>query len=69
MIFYLGLTKGLMLPSIKAINFSDFKSHDNHFCTSDDMDSRLSVPHTPRAACALAGVAWDGSWLTRPLPW
>lgn len=55
-----------MLPSIKTINFS--KLHNNCFCTSDDLDSWLGMAATPKAACCLAGLVWDGSWLTRPLP-
>lgn len=55
-----------MLLSIKTINFS--KLHNNHFCTSDDLDSWFGMAATSKAACSLAGLVWDGSCLTRPLP-
>ena len=58
-----------MLPSIRSINFSDFKLHNNHFCMSDELDSWLIMAETPRIPSSLTGVVWDGSGLLRPLPW
>lgn len=69
MFIYFSLPKGLTLPSIRAINFSDFKLHNYYFFVFDNMNSYLRIAASPRAACSLASAQWDKPWPTRPLPW